>query len=853
MVDSSRRNKTGKPIDDVLPRLQGVRCHQEAGKWEARCPAHDDRKPSLGVAVGKDDRVLLHCQAGCPVEAIVKAIGLEMADLFVRDEMPNGGKRIVATYDYRDEAGILLYQSVRYDPKDFRQRQPDGKGGWIWSVKDRPLVLYRLPELLQTPPEQPVFVVEGEKDVEALRRLGVTATTNAMGAGKWRKCYNESLRGRHVILLPDNDEPGRKHMETVRRNLKGVAASVQTVVLPDLPPKGDVSDWLAAGGTAEKLRELAEAAKDEPQERNGQDRADAEGEKTEKKGGRQGRRAQADLLMELVEEAGAELFHAPGGHDTEEYATIQIGNHKETWPVCSKGFRRWLGRLYYERLEKAPGGQALQDALNVLAGKALHDGPECPVAVRVAEQGGTIWLDLANADWQAAEITSTGWRVTANPPIRFLRKRGLLPLPLPVSGGSVDELRPLVNLPDPDAWKLYVAWLVAALRPDRPFPVLIVNGEQGSAKSTLCKLARALVDPNLSPLRRLPLNERDLAIAASNSWVLAFDNLSGLPAFLSDALGSLATGGGLATRELYSDADEKLFAAMRPILLNGIENVATRPDLLDRALMLNLPTIPDERRRDEEQLSHDFEAVRPRVLGALLDAVSAALRNRPAVRLTSKPRMADFASWIVASEPALRWQAGAFLDAYLRNRGAANELALESSPAAGLVLTLLANRGTWEGTAADLLGELEKLADDKTRKRRDWPATARALSGQLRRLAPNLRQAGVSITFGHHRRTGTPIRLEPVGKRPSPPSPPSPPLPNKDLRCDGHVTVGDERIGGPSHRNPLPYKGGDDGDDGDGVSPTQSTSGEAEGGTWYTPGAEGCRTPFDFREPGEEG
>jgi hypothetical protein len=539
-----------------------------------------------------------------------------------------------------------------------------------------------------------------------------------------------------------------------------------------------------------------------------------------------GRRTQADCLVELVEEAAVELFHAPGASDSEEYATIQVGNHKETWPVCSKGFRRWLCRLYYQKLAKAPGAQALQDALNVLAGKALHDGPECRVAVRVAAQGGAIWLDLGDADWRAVEVTSTGWRVTANPPVKFLRKRSLLPLPVPVAGGSVAELRPLVNLADPDAWTLYVAWLVAALRPGRPFPVLVVNGEQGSAKSTLCRLARALIDPNGCPVRRLPRDERDLAIAAGNSWLLAFDNLSGLPPFLSDALCSLATGGGLATRELYTDADEKLFSAIRPIVLNGIEDIATRPDLLDRAVTLTLPEIPEERRRDEEELFRDFETVRPRVLGALLDAVSAGLRNRPGVRLSSKPRMADFASWVVAAEPALGWPAGAFLDSYLGNRSAANEQALESSPAAGLLLVWMATRSAWEGTAAELLAELEKLADEKTRKRRDWPQTARALSGQLRRLAPNIRRAGVSVTFGRHRRTGTPITLERACKPPSPPSPPSPPLCGKGLGCDGRCDGGDEPVGAPSRRKSLSGLTGDDGDGGDGRLPPCSNSTE---------------------------
>jgi hypothetical protein len=480
-----------------------------------------------------------------------------------------------------------------------------------------------------------------------------------------------------------------------------------------------------------------------------------------------GNKTQADLLVEVVRAAGAELFHTPGGDDSDAYATIPAGNHKETWPVCSRGFRRWLGRLYYEKFSKAPGGQALQDAVNVLAGKAQHEGPECPVAVRVAEQGGVIYLDLADADWRAVEVTTKGWRVVANPPVRFLHKRGLLALPVPVAGGSVEDLQPLVNIDNANDWYLFVGWLVAALRPGRPFPILCVNGEQGSAKSTLCRMGRALIDPNKAPLRRLPRDERDLAIAAENGWFMAFDNLSGLPALLSDALCSLATGGGLATRELYSDADEKLFAATRPVLLNGIEDIATRADLLDRAVTLTLPEIPDKFRRDEDELFAEFERVRPRVLGALLDAVSAALRNRPGVRLPEKPRMADFATWVVAAEPALGWPVGAFLRSYAANRGAANDLALESSPAARAVLDHMSGCALWQGTAAELLDVLEKRVGEKAAKRRDWPATPRALSGHLRRLAPNLRKAGVRVTFGRtgNKRTRT-IELEDLGTPP---------------------------------------------------------------------------------------
>ena len=362
--------------------------------------------------------------------------------------------------------------------------------------------------------------------------------------------------------------------------------------------------------------------------------------------------------------------------------------------------------------------------------------------------------------------------------MKFIRRRGMLALPEPVPGGNVEELRSLVNLPDDDGWILFVAWLLAALRPGRPFPLLAVNGEQGSAKSTLCRMGRRLIDPNTADLRRPPRDERDLMIAANNGWIVALDNLSGLAPTLSDALCTLATGGGFATRELYTDGDEKLFDATRPIILNGIEDVATRPDLLDRALCLTLPEIHNDNRRDEDELWSVFTAVRPRVLGALLAAVAAGLRELPSTRLASKPRMADFALWVVAAETALPWGPGAFLNAYAGNRGAANELAIEASiVAAPLAALLTAEDGRWEGPARELLDALESHAAENVKKHRDWPAgagAARKLGGELRRLAPNLRRAGTMVIFdrepgGKRRRL---IRLENTCETPSRPSRP---------------------------------------------------------------------------------
>lgn len=483
------------------------------------------------------------------------------------------------------------------------------------------------------------------------------------------------------------------------------------------------------------------------------------------------RPSQADILVKIAE--GAELFHTPGGHDSEGYATVIVNGHAETWPIASKGFKRWLGKLFFDMTQKAPSSQAIQDAVNVIAGRAVHEGQEKPVAIRLARTDEGIFLDLADEQWRVVHITSAGWRVANEAPVKFVRKRGMFALPAPDIGGSISHLRDLVNLPNDDAWKLFVGWLVMAFCPDQPFPVLVVNGEQGSAKSTLCRVARALIDPNIAPLRRPPRDDRDLMIAATNGWIVGFDNLSSLPAWLSDSLCMLATGGGFATRELYTDSDEKLFDATRPIMVNGIEDLATRSDLLDRAVTLTLPTIPDDQRRDEKELWNTFERLRPLILGAILDAVVMAIRNRPTTKLATKPRMADFALWIVAAEPALGWAKGDFLAAYNTNRGAANSLALESSIIGPPVLALMDKDELWQGTAKDLLAEIERNTDDKTKKRKEWPTSPRKLAGELRRLAPNLRREGIDVTFGTRGNRGISITIERAGKTSSRPTPPT--------------------------------------------------------------------------------
>ena len=348
--------------------------------------------------------------------------------------------------------------------------------------------------------------------------------------------------------------------------------------------------------------------------------------------------------------------------------------------------------------------------------------------------------------WGAVEIDATGWRVIDNPPVRFRRAAGMKPLPIPVSGGSIETLRPFLNVQSDTDFVLVVAWALAVLRDRGPYPVLVLSGEQGSAKSTFSAILRALLDPNTAPLRALPREDRDLFIAASNGHVLTFDNVSGLRPWISDTLCRLATGGGFAVRQLYTDQDEVLFDAARPVILNGIEDIVERPDLADRGLFLTLEPIPEERRRPEAELWAAFDDERPRILGALLDAVVEGLKRLPETRLPKLPRMADFAMWATACETAI-WPAGTFWSAYCSNRDAAVEDVIEADPVAAAVRALMSARTEWKGTASNLLVALGEVVEERIAKSKTWPDNPRALSGRLRRAATFLRKIGIEVDF----------------------------------------------------------------------------------------------------------
>src|SRR5262249_8049785 len=446
-----------------------------------------------------------------------------------------------------------------------------------------------------------------------------------------------------------------------------------------------------------------------------------------------------------------DLFHTATGT---AFADITIDGHRETWPIRSKRFRGWLRHRYYQATGDAASAAEIRSALDLFEARAHFDGPERAVHVRIAEHAGHIYLDLADEHWRAVEIGPDGWRVIGCPPVHFRRPAGMLPLPVPQQGGSIEALNSFLNLASRDDFVWIVAWLLAALRSGGPYPLLAISGEQGSAKTVLSKLLKALIDPNAAPVRSLSREERELMIASNQGYLLGFDNLSGLPVWLSDALCRLASGGSFAVRQLYTDDDEVLFQAARPILLNGIEEVISRPDLGDRAIFLTLAPIGEAQRRPETELWREFEIARPRILGALLDAVVHGLQTMGRVHLDRLPRMADFALWAAACETAL-WPAGTFARAYAANRRTAIEGMIEADPLAACVRGLMAERTAWTGSAADLLRAADFGGDEVWKRSAGWPKTPRALAGRLRRAQTFLRTLGIEIAFSREGRTGT--------------------------------------------------------------------------------------------------
>lgn len=455
---------------------------------------------------------------------------------------------------------------------------------------------------------------------------------------------------------------------------------------------------------------------------------------------------QAQVIFELACKH-CDFFHTP---DNISYASIDMGDHQENWPIRKKNYRLLLSRLYREKTGKMPGSQAIQDALRELEGIALFDGPEYEIHYRFAGKDDTIYIDLGNHKWEQIKITKGVWSVITakESPVKFKRTKNMKAMPYPVKGGSLNSLRKFLNIHNQHEWVLLVSWIIGAMRPQGPFSILILQGEQDTAKSTTSKLLCDLIDPSTLKSRTLPKSERDLAISASNSWVNLFDNISRIVSWLIDALCRLSTGGGFETRALFTDDSTISFDVTRPIILNGISDLATQPDLADRSLIVRFDPISDEKRKSERIFWKEWEREKPGILGAFCDVISEALRNLGKVEHKSLPRMADFSEWVMAAEPALPWEKGTFIKEYQLSRKNLVDTALDADPIWPVVVEFVEKHPDWSGTPAELAEAFKKIADPNTQRRMVWPKGPSALSSKLRQLGPALKKNGIDIKRG---------------------------------------------------------------------------------------------------------
>ena len=472
---------------------------------------------------------------------------------------------------------------------------------------------------------------------------------------------------------------------------------------------------------------------------------------------KQKRKSAADELLELVNASGLILFKDEYGA---AFAAIPVDGRQEVHSLRSKAFRLWLNRLFYQAKDRALQSDAMRMVRDTLEAEAVFDGPTKVLALRVASgPDGAFYYDLCGDGWQAVRIDDTGYTVKS-PPILFRRRANSGPQVLPKKAGAgLWCFLDFVNVKNQADQNLLMVYLCLCCVPDIPRLVLVVHGEKGAGKSFLLRLVRRIVDPAPLELQIVPNDKSELALTLASGSFVAFDNVDHLQAWQSDSICCAATGGGVKKRELYSDDDEIILKFRHSVGICGISNVATRPDLMDRSILVELGRLDESERRTEAEIEREFERVRPGILHDLFTTITKARTILPTIKDRNLPRMADSARWGAAIAEALGIGADRFFDDLAANGATANDETIRSNPVALAMYTFMQRRDEWRGTAGELLAELKRVAFDESidTTSRSWPSSAVALSKRIRVVRSNLIAAGVQVelyqsTCSAHRR-----------------------------------------------------------------------------------------------------
>lgn len=464
----------------------------------------------------------------------------------------------------------------------------------------------------------------------------------------------------------------------------------------------------------------------------------------------------AEIGLKLVREVGMELFHTPQQVSFAALTRPDAGT--VSYPIRSEAMKGFIRLRFHLATGKTIGRDALAELIDLLDAEAMFMSPEEEVHVRVAGHGGNVYYDLGQPDGTIVKITPSGWTLVREVPVRFHRPNGFGMQVIPEDGGNLNDLRDLLQRDD-KSWVLLLAHLLISLRPTHPYMVLLLSGGHGSGKSKISELIKRIIDPNTLEKFRLPKEEHTLAIQAAMAWLLVYDNTSSVKWDLSDALCAMLTGGGFSTRKYYTDDEQRMFKNARPAIINGIGEFASQHDLLDRAIAVKLPPMPEGSRRTEKSINARFEAILPGILGCLFDIISVALRRFDEVEPPTTVRMADAAQWLIAAEPATDLPEGTFLRAL---EASVKEVTIENTINHPLVLAIfklldaIGPDRAYEGTVGDLL---DKLRDQHGRLEPHLPQTPSHLSNTLQRLAHGMAEIGLKVELLNRTNRAKPVRI----------------------------------------------------------------------------------------------
>ncbi len=454
------------------------------------------------------------------------------------------------------------------------------------------------------------------------------------------------------------------------------------------------------------------------------------------------RNSDADVILEMLEEKS--LYHDENADKT------FIEDDEKIYRIGSQPFIEWISHKYFKEFGRSVNESAIKQVAFTLTGHAKHEGIKQRIYLRAANSQDVVYIFMGDDGWQRIKVTASGWNLDAEKNVKFWKPGSMLALPMPVSGGEIDDLWEYLNISGTDRF-LVLAWMLEAFRSETPFPVLALNGLQGCAKSSTHARIRMLIDPSGCNLRAAPKDVQDIYVGAGSNWIVSFENISRLSSQQQDALCTLATGGGFAARTLYTNDDESIINVKRPVIINSIPVVITAQDLTDRVINIELQRL--EIYRDEIEINAEFEAAKPKLFGALLDLFVKTSAKLPHVKLNKPPRMADFARLGEAMTQAMGYEAGTFERIFKENRSESVSRAMEASPVAVAIREMAENcmgNIVFHGTVKQLFEELS----GKQSTHDGWPRSARGFGDAIRRQIPALDSIGISITYGRIERFG---------------------------------------------------------------------------------------------------